>query len=62
MQIQIKNKLNTEELLRIKRMKEVIKATNPHGHKDYLEIIYLEAGAGTHQIDFLSFILEVILF
>lgn len=32
-------------------MKEVIKATNPHGHKDYLEIIYLEAGAGTHQID-----------
>lgn len=32
-------------------MKEVIKTTNPHGHKDYLEIVYLEEGAGIHQID-----------
>ncbi len=32
-------------------MKEVIKTTTPHGHKDYLEIIYLQQGAGTHQID-----------
>ncbi|WP_421828697.1 helix-turn-helix domain-containing protein [Larkinella sp.] len=55
MQITIKNKLNQRELFRIKRMKEVIKTTNPHGHKDYLEIIYLDAGAGTHQIDFNRF-------
>ncbi|WP_229208010.1 AraC family transcriptional regulator [Dyadobacter beijingensis] len=32
-------------------MKEVIKTTNPHGHKDYLEIIYLTQGDGLHQID-----------
>jgi AraC-like DNA-binding protein len=51
MQIPIINKLDNNELFRIKRMKEVIKTTNPHGHKDYLEIIYLEAGAGTHHID-----------
>lgn len=51
MDIPIKNKLNEKELFRIKRMKEVIKTTNPHGHKDYLEIIYLEQGAGIHQID-----------
>ena len=51
MEIPIKNKLNEKELFRIKRMKEVIKTTNPHGHKDYLEIIYLEQGAGIHQID-----------
>ncbi|WP_229253890.1 AraC family ligand binding domain-containing protein [Dyadobacter sp. NIV53] len=36
-------------------MKEVIKTTNPHGHKNYLEIIYLEEGAGYHQIDFNRF-------
>ncbi|MBE9463256.1 AraC family transcriptional regulator [Dyadobacter subterraneus] len=51
MEIPIKNKLNEKELFRIKRMKEVIKTTHPHGHKDYLEIIYLQQGAGVHQID-----------
>lgn len=51
MQIEIKNKLNTHESFRIKRMKEVIKTTHPHGHKDYMEIIYLTQGEGTHQID-----------
>lgn len=55
MEIPIKNKLKEKELFRIKRMKEVIKTTNPHGHKDYLEIIYLEEGAGIHQIDFNRF-------
>lgn len=51
MQIEIKNKLNDKELFRIKRMKEVIKTTQPHGHKEYLEIIYLTQGEGLHQID-----------
>ncbi|WP_353719213.1 helix-turn-helix transcriptional regulator [Dyadobacter sp. 676] len=51
MQIEIKNKLNDNELFRIKRMKEVIKTTRPHGHKEYLEIIYLTQGEGLHQID-----------
>lgn len=55
MDIPVKNKLTNKELFRIKRMKEVIKTTTPHGHKDYLEIIYLEQGAGTHQIDFNRF-------
>ncbi|OJV14770.1 MAG: AraC family transcriptional regulator [Dyadobacter sp. 50-39] len=51
MQIEIKNKLSDNELFRIKRMKEVIKTTHPHGHKEYLEIIYLTQGEGLHQID-----------
>lgn len=51
MQVEIKNKLNDNELFRIKRMKEVIKATRPHGHKEYLEIIFLTQGEGLHQID-----------
>lgn len=58
MEIPIKNKLKEKELFRIKRMKEVIKTTNPHGHKDYLEIIYLEQGAGFHQIDFNRFTVQ----
>lgn len=52
MQIPIKNKLNDKELFRIKRMKEVIKTTHPHGHKDYLEVIYLTQGEGLHLIDY----------
>ena len=55
MTIPIKNKLLEDELFRIKRMKEVIKTTNPHGHKDYLEIIFLHEGAGIHRIDHQSF-------
>jgi AraC-like DNA-binding protein len=55
MQVPVKNKLDVAELFRIKRMKEVIKTTNPHGHKDYLEIIYLTEGAGMHQIDHFNF-------
>ncbi|GAB2778027.1 helix-turn-helix transcriptional regulator [Rhabdobacter roseus] len=52
MSVKVKNKLSHEELFRIKPMKPVIKTTSPHGHKDYLEIIFLEEGAGYHQIDF----------
>jgi AraC-like DNA-binding protein len=55
MDLPIKNKLDEKELFRIKRMKEVIKTTQPHGHKEYLEIIFLEQGAGFHQIDFKRF-------
>ncbi len=51
MQIKVKNKLAKHEFFRIKRMKEIIKETNPHGHKDYLEIIFLTEGAGLHRID-----------
>lgn len=51
MQIEIKNKLSDHELFRVKRMKEVMKTTRPHGHKEYLEIIYLTQGEGHHQID-----------
>lgn len=39
-------------------MKEVIKTTHPHGHKDYLEIIYLTQGEGLHQIDHHRFPVE----
>ncbi|WP_025761766.1 AraC family transcriptional regulator [Dyadobacter tibetensis] len=55
MQITLKNKLQPTEIFRIKRMKEVIKTTQPHGHKDYLEMIYLTEGAGKHHIDFHTF-------
>lgn len=40
---------------KISRMKEVIKATKPHGHKSYFEIIFLSQGAGWHHIDLQKF-------
>tara|TARA_R110002124_G_scaffold14843_3_gene65639 strand:+ start:274 stop:1089 length:816 start_codon:yes stop_codon:yes gene_type:complete len=55
MEVKVKNKLLENEFFRIKRMKEVIKATNPHGHKDYLEMIFLTEGAGQHHIDYHQF-------
>jgi AraC-like DNA-binding protein len=58
MQVPVKNKLGEKELFRIRRMKEVIKTTHPHGHKEYLEIIYLYEGAGSHQIDHHRFAVE----
>ena len=54
MNLPVKNKLK-EDLFRIKPMKPVIKTTLPHGHKDYLEIIYLQEGRGHHQIDHRKF-------
>lgn len=58
MYVPIKNKLNDKELFKIKRMKEVIKTTLPHGHKDYLEIVYLTQGDGFHQIDHHRFVVR----
>lgn len=47
----LKSKINTGLNIKISRMKEIIKATRPHGHKNYFEIIFLTQGAGWHYID-----------
>lgn len=49
--IQIKNKLQSEQLFKISSFKEVIKRTKPHKHDAYFEIVYLSEGAGFHWID-----------
>lgn len=49
--IAVKRKLESEQLFKISRFKEVIKRTNPHKHDAYFELIYLAEGAGFHWID-----------
>ncbi|MGE0587089.1 MAG: AraC family transcriptional regulator [Cyclobacteriaceae bacterium] len=50
-EITIKNKLETEQLFKISRFKEVVKRTKPHKHDAYFELIYLSQGSGFHWID-----------
>lgn len=50
-EIAIKNKLESEQLFKISRFKEVIKRTKPHKHDAYFELIYLSEGAGFHWVD-----------
>jgi AraC family transcriptional regulator, transcriptional activator of pobA len=49
--IAVKNKLESEQLFKISRFKEVVKRTKPHKHESYFELIYLSQGAGFHWID-----------
>lgn len=49
--MKITDKLAPDSSLSVSRIREVVKATKPHGHKAYDELIYLTAGAGTHVID-----------
>lgn len=49
--IEVKNKLENEQLFKISRFKETIKRTKPHKHDAYFELIYLSEGAGFHWID-----------
>lgn len=46
-----KSKIDCATDFKITRMKEKIKATNPHKHNHYHEIIYLTKGEGFHTID-----------
>jgi AraC family transcriptional regulator, transcriptional activator of pobA len=49
--IDVKNKLESEQQFKISRFKEAIKRTRPHKHDAYFELIYLSEGAGFHWID-----------
>jgi len=47
----IKNKIETEKVIKVAPFKKGILKTNPHKHNNYFEIIYLSKGTGTHFID-----------
>lgn len=49
--IQIKDKSDTGELFKISAFKKEIRKTTPHKHNNYIEIVYLSKGSGTHSID-----------
>jgi len=46
-----KSKISASRDFKISRMKPKIKATNPHKHDEYHELIYLSEGSGFHTID-----------
>lgn len=47
----LKNKLETDQIFKLSRFKELIKRTRPHQHDGYFELIVLLEGAGFHWID-----------
>lgn len=49
--IKIIDKIGEKGAFKVARFKKDIRRTQPHKHKNYLEIIFLKEGAGTHQID-----------
>lgn len=49
--IAYKQKLSDDLVFKISRMKEVIKPSRPHKHKNYYELIFLTEGAGYHTIE-----------
>lgn len=50
-QLIIKDKIETEKLIKVAPFKKDIRKTNPHKHNNYFEIIYLSKGSGYHYID-----------
>lgn len=53
--IPVKSKIAADSLFKISPMKTVIKPTRPHRHADYHELIFLDEGAGFHEIDDTTF-------
>lgn len=47
----VKNKLETNQIFKLSRFKELIKRTKPHKHDGYFELIVLLEGAAFHWID-----------
>ncbi|MBI1342425.1 MAG: helix-turn-helix domain-containing protein [Terrimonas sp.] len=53
--LQIKDKSETDKLIKIASFRKDIRKTEPHKHNNYFEIIYLSKGSGTHTIDYISY-------
>lgn len=49
--IPVKNKINTDDLIKVERFRKNIRNTAPHKHHHYFEIVFLTAGTGEHWID-----------
>jgi AraC-like DNA-binding protein len=49
--IEVKDKNQTDQLIKVSPFRPEIRKTNPHKHNGYFEIIYLSQGGGTHYID-----------
>lgn len=47
----IKNKIASNELIKVAPFRSEVRRTAPHKHNQYFEIVYLSAGSGDHWID-----------
>ncbi|HLR32545.1 MAG TPA: AraC family ligand binding domain-containing protein, partial [Fodinibius sp.] len=54
-----KSKIDYASDFKISRMKPKIKATDPHKHDEYHELIYLTGGTGFHTIDLQTYQIDV---
>ena len=50
-QLTVKDKIETEKLIKVSSFKKDVRNTIPHKHNSYFEIIYLSKGTGCHYID-----------
>jgi hypothetical protein len=50
-QLEIKDKTEATETIKILPFRKEVKKTIPHKHNNYFEIIYLSGGSGYHSID-----------
>ena len=51
LQLTVKDKIETEKLIKVSSFKKDVRKTIPHKHNSYFEIIYLSKGSGCHYID-----------
>jgi len=56
--LQIKDKSETDRLIKITPFKKETRKTEPHKHNNYFEIIYLSKGSGYHYIDSRKYSIE----
>lgn len=50
-QVQVKDKIEPERIIKVSRFRKDIRKTTAHKHNNYFEIIYLSQGSGFHYID-----------
>ncbi len=57
-QLLIKDKIETEKVIKVAPFKKHIRKTIPHKHNSYFEIIYLSKGSGYHYIDLDKYLIK----
>lgn len=54
----IKDKIETEKMIKVTPFKKEVRKTSPHKHNNYFEVIYLSSGSGYHYIDLNKFVIK----
>lgn len=57
-EIEIKDKSSKQYFIKIEKFRKHIRKTKPNKHGAYFELVYLQKGAGIHQIDFHTYTIQ----